>query len=650
MSVDVDDLHATISRVLSPSNFFLAAPLRLRCEWSCNESIRWEIYRGTLVSPALTREEREFRSWNIYLDDPAAADQPADQALISVKLDAVDDRLHVTRSILTFVWEAFEESPRVISTREIVSWIPELVGSVRLEQIATSDQLESELRRWVGSAVYGTSRLPITSVESPLPQFSLGQLAYFPTTSAETCTDGLDDTRTLCSTRWPANMDVGDQARLLETVLRATLPADADTLADGIWNRWQELEKTPADILLLLRTLFNQLALSPYTRFADNLVNALRHWSGRGPVELEMVIDALSYMLRHLVRHLTAYDLVEFHNRGANYPDALLLDLLLKTYLALIQQQTQLFTANTCGHRLRRRALRQACIMRGLLEGLPVPDEPTSPGENSRVLPAPHTRIPEHQLGEPGRRQLRLYAGDPTAELLDDATLRVFAQCLSELHLAVELRELGTAVFLDRPLGIGRPPGQPDRSPLLSYEAFSRQIAERRLANLSKSIGAAANVGIPDLTARLMELPQRGMAVADVVGPRRQGVVALADATRVAEDFRLLRTTTSSLHGMFADYHMEPLRSAAPDTAAWLMQAQQVLLIRRPGSSDELELLDEELRCRILIQLSVDGSSPDYIDLPGGEVLAHGIQLNCDENGARVNIVLRPLAVPNGGR
>ena len=80
MSVDVDDLHATISRVLSPSNFFLAAPLRLRCEWSCNESIRWEIYHGTLVSPALTREEREFRSWNIYLNDPAAADQPAHQA------------------------------------------------------------------------------------------------------------------------------------------------------------------------------------------------------------------------------------------------------------------------------------------------------------------------------------------------------------------------------------------------------------------------------------------------------------------------------------------------------------------------------------------------------------------------------------------
>ena len=49
---------------------------------------------------------------------------------------------------------------------------------------------------------------------------------------------------------------------------------------------------------------------------------------------------------------------------------------------------------------------------------------------------------------------------------------------------SVELRELGTALYLDRPLGVYKEPAEVDRTPLLSYEAFSLTIAEARLRNL----------------------------------------------------------------------------------------------------------------------------------------------------------------------
>ena len=58
------------------------------------------------------------------------------------------------------------------------------------------------------------------------------------------------------------------------------------------------------------------------------------------------------WLLRQLGRHLTAYDLVTFHHRGANYPDALLLDDLLRRYLLRIERTPELFVGDA--HRLRR--------------------------------------------------------------------------------------------------------------------------------------------------------------------------------------------------------------------------------------------------------------------------------------------------------
>ena len=77
-----------------------------------------------------------------------------------------------------------------------------------------------------------------------------------------------------------------------------------------------------------------------------------------GYVSGAAIVDFLSLRLLQTVRHLAAYDLVTFHHRGANYPDALLLDAALKEYLRLLEQHPQIFTADDEVALIRRRALR----------------------------------------------------------------------------------------------------------------------------------------------------------------------------------------------------------------------------------------------------------------------------------------------------
>src|SRR5262249_34514006 len=130
--------------------------------------------------------------------------------------------------------------------------------------------------------------------------------------------------------------------------------------------------------------------------------------------------DFLSHLLCQQGRHLTAYDLITFHHRGANYPDALVIDAVLKALLAQAEREPSLLVddvqdaeATRIKKRLRRGGLRQGWLLRSLYEGLPVPDAPTSEGENRRVLPAPFERVPEEQILQSGRRRKRLYENDP---------------------------------------------------------------------------------------------------------------------------------------------------------------------------------------------------------------------------------------------
>ena len=150
----------------------------------------------------------------------------------------------------------------------------------------------------------------------------------------------------------------------------------------------------------------------------------------------------------------------------------------------LIEAHADLFAGDEKTARLRRRALRQACLLRTYYQGHTVPDMPTSPGENARVLPEPHVRVPDEQILETSKRTRQLYADEPLPQLLTPRTLQILQQSIEHLRHPAEVRELGTALFIDRPLGASKLPGEPDQTPLLAYEAFSAAIARRRLGEL----------------------------------------------------------------------------------------------------------------------------------------------------------------------
>ena len=105
-------------------------------------------------------------------------------------------------------------------------------------------------------------------------------------------------------------------------------------------------------------------------------------------------------------------------------------------------------------------------------------------------------QLPEAQLIDPRSRHKRLFSGTPTESLLAAKAQTVFQQSLADLADAREQRELGMAVFLDRPLGVLKPPGEADRSVLLSYTAFSRSITNSPAGlDLPAASGSASSDG-----------------------------------------------------------------------------------------------------------------------------------------------------------
>src|SRR6185295_19050819 len=101
-----------------------------------------------------------------------------------------------------------------------------------------------------------------------------------------------------------------------------------------------------SELLELCRAIFNSVALTPYTQFENHFISLLEHLTETGFLTTEQLVDELGYMLRHLVRHLTAFDLIQFHNMGANFPDALMLESLLTAYLRQVERQTELFLSD----------------------------------------------------------------------------------------------------------------------------------------------------------------------------------------------------------------------------------------------------------------------------------------------------------------
>ncbi|MCI0460828.1 MAG: hypothetical protein L0Z62_28095 [Gemmataceae bacterium] len=631
-----EESRHVVANVMLAAHFSLSPALRLEWEHLPTEEIRWEIFQGRLLDHAQTRQTRTFESWNVYAVEGGTR---SGEPLLSIKLDAAAKQLHVTRGLFCHVWEGYDSGGGVFFSRETTRWVRELVGTIDLSQFSDADDLLDELAGRLFQAVVGTSRLPLTSVEAPLPAFTLGQLAYFHRPGATAADPPMRSWRDLLAGALHEALSSSEPAKLLEMLLRCVSASDLPEAVERFVARWREIGRGVGALPALLRGLFNDVSLSPWTDFVDRALRFVELLVEQGYLTVEAQVDFLGYLLRQIGRHLTAYDLVTFHHFGANYPDALLLDAVLKTYLHLIERHPTLFEGEGRA-RVRRRALRQGWLLRRRYEGHLVPDAPTSPGENARVLPPPHTRVPEEQITMPHRRRRRLYDGDPLPGHVGEQGWRVLSQSIDDLRHPEELLELGMGVFIDRPLGVFKAPAEPDQTLLLSYEAFSRSLAECRLQQLAQDgalsgvltwasggcepPGAAAGIGGFTPPARLRDgALVRGLAL-DSVGSDRRPVVQLADARKAADDFVILRTLPRAVKEFLRQYD---LASLLPREALdFLTSGEPVLIVRglpRPGGLPLLVVYDAQMRPRL--ELEVDGRQ-GYVSRGGVEYPRAGLR------------------------
>lgn len=632
------DVRALIGEVLAPGHFFAASTIGLAWEPARPEETSWEIYQGRLLDPAHTTQRRTFEAWNLFqVEDGARSAEP----LLSVKLDTEANLLHVVRAMYCYAWEGYDAGGNVFLSRETCKWVRELIGTIDLGQFADEQELRDELVCLLFRAVVGTSRLPLTSVEAPLPAFSLGRLAYF-------CQAGQHGAparsyRELVERLLTGELCWLEKAKLLETLLHAV---PAEEMAEAVrlfWERWQSLGHDARDAAALVRTLFNEVSLSPWTDLVPRTLTFLQLLEDEGSLQAADAADLVGHLLRQLGRHLTAYDLVTFHHQGANYPDALLLDALLQSLLDRVERRPALFLdapeepePERRRKRLRRRALRQAWLLRRRYEDHPVPDAPTSQGESLRVLPLPHPRVPEEQILQPGKRTKRLFEGDPLADHLQDRGRAVLEQAVRDLEHPAELRELGVALFLDRPLGAARGPLEPDRTLLLSCEAFSCTLAERRLQQLVEL------TAIDPLRQRLRDgLEVSGIPVSEIATAARPGTVSLADARRTADDFLLLRTTSNTVADFLSQYDFKPLAERL--AMDWLSPDRRVLIV---GAFEEkerpqivLRLYDAGLRPRLELTANLEGG---YGSRAGIDYPANGLLARCKHDVKVEGLVVRP--------
>jgi hypothetical protein len=433
-------------RLLDREQWVACVPLNYR---EGLQTLPWEIFQGHLVA---TRERRTFWAASVFTGE---------QELFSLKFDSEHACVHVTRCVENYIHEPVD-SPEGLTTRETTGWERELIVTLPLAH----PQLETETRLALQRAVWG-ARLPLTAEEAPHPLFTFGRLAY-----------GL------------AHAPVWRQ---LEARLRLLGSSATDE-----YHAWREQGNDPATLPGVVRAVFDDLSLTPWTDVPTRLLDL---------VALALSPDAAAEWYARLTllltRHLSAYDLHAFHHGGMNYPDALVLHDL----------HTRLTQGQPGRTPTQRRALRQGWLLRQEYTLYPVPELPTSPGEMRRVLP-----------GERGneRRTRNLFA-EPWA---------VPTQVLVPKGLE-DIEELGAAVYLDRPLGVSKQGIEPDATPLVASLLYSASLAAERWRRLSTEPA-------PDLVLS-------GVPLAKLVGPNRAACLSLTDARRVRDDWVVRRTLPGSM-------------------------------------------------------------------------------------------------------
>jgi hypothetical protein len=595
-----DVVREICADVTRSGNLFVSHPASVRRGYCAGEDLVWEISNGRLLDERQTRERRQFETWGHFLLDEG--EEPPAEPTLAVRFAADDGTIHVTRSILQRAHEAYAAGQNVVESRAAVRWQRELVGTVDLKRFEYAGHLRDELACLLFQAVVGTSRLPLTSIEAPLPEFSLGRLGYF------YCPAGNSLPKA-----GPALVDLfcyprlagAEYIKVLELAIRATPTGELEQLAASV-GRFDAV-----DTLEDLRAVFNGVSLSPYTDFAVKVLQLLRHLVRRKMITVSGRADFLSELVRQVGRHLTAYDLVKFHHRGANYPDALLLTDLLPELLELGKKQLELFSGNSKDARLLRRGIRSGLLMRLAYAGHAVPDAPTSPGENLRVLPGPYSSVPEEQIFSPSTRTRRLFSDEFKPDLA------VVRAAFAELDNSGELQELGTALFLDRPFGYGKFRGEPDQTLLASHVLFSRTIAEQRLDLLGGQTAWLPDAGaLPRWRTRLRGLAISGIALPNLDSTMRPGVVSLADAWRVAGDWMIVRTTLQTVRDLVRQFDFAPLiASGLPPVESWRVLASG-------DAAGMIRVFDDRLQPRI--ELSADLSA-GYVVRGGVEMPAAGL-------------------------
>jgi hypothetical protein len=596
-------VRALCAELLRPGHFFLSPPLTLEHEAVPAEHDLWEVFQGHLLDRRLTRQRRTFAAWNVYLRD---RDNRSGEPILSLKYDEPAAELHVVRAFEAEVTEGYDAGGGVIETRERRQWVRELVGTMRLNEFDTEDEVRDELACRLFRAVVGASRLPLHSVDAPLGEFSVGRLFYRFRAGISEHSPPLGTPSDLAEAAGAGWTEV-EYAKLLETCLHAL---DVVPVARRFANRWESLGRNATDLARLLRTLFNEISLSPWTDVAGRTLAFLAVWERDAVLSADQVTDFLAQLLRQNGRHLTAYDLVTFHHRGANYPDALLLDAVLKAYLARINRHPNAFLPlseddehGARRKRLRRRALRQGWILRQRYEGHPVPDAPTSPGENARVLPLNFPRVPQEQILQPARRTKRLFADNPLSPHLGAPGEAALRQSVADLASLAELRELGLALYLDRPFGDAKEVTEPDATLLLASEAFSPSIAADRLAVLARA-GLLAEADAAALTAKVREPDIAGGVPLDAIGyPPRPGTVSLADAKMMAPDFVFQRTVPGAVRGILRMFDFGEL--ARRFDLGWLSDEPPVVVARTRNGT--IAFYDGAFEMRMEVALAPGG-------------------------------------------
>jgi hypothetical protein len=621
------EIGRLLRQCLAPEHFFLAADVNLEWERGAEE-VPWEIFKGRLLEPAHSRSSQAFEAWNVYwLEHGSRSTEP----ILSLKLDFSGRQVHVVRAVHCYVCEGYDAGGNVILSRETTRWVRELVGTVFLDGFGSGSELLDELICQLFQAVVGSGRLPLTSLEAPLPAFTLGQMAYFFRSLEDEQSGPLRATEDLIRRALTPDLARREEVKLLEMVLRATSKERLSTSAALFVARWQEIGHAVADLVPLFRELFEEISLSPYTHFVDHVLLFIECLEKQDSWTIEDRLDFLSWVLRHLGRHLTAYDLVTFHHRGANYPDALLLDKALKSYLKLIEARPDLFfsdgkVVNPRRKRMRRRALRHGWLIRHRYEGHPVPEAPTSPGENARVLPPSYPRLPEEEILRPDKRRHRLFENDGLEPYWNKQADSVLRQSIHDLDYPEELQELGMALFLDRPLGGFKNPGEPDQTPLLSYEAFSLSVAEERLHFLAQRSGLLAPDERAIMGEKLRDLKIEGISPPPGECAARPGSVSISDALRASPDFIILRTTKKSVSDLSRSFRFDVLAPHLP-LDQW-PQGLATLVVRETGENPSfggLLAVHDSTRTKRL-ELSID-SSQGYRSRAGLQLPRAGLRL-----------------------